>query len=68
MHIFDCAKASPGAIYVWDRANEKGYDVSVLPTIESIDRPRDQWDMRIDALRWLPFQETHFALGEMECN
>jgi hypothetical protein len=67
-HILDCSKAAPGAIYVWDCVNARGYDVSVCPTVESIDRPREQWDMRIESLPWLPFQDIHFALGEMECS
>jgi hypothetical protein len=63
-HILDCAKASPCEMYLWDCVGEKGYDICVLPTVESIERPRDQWDLKVEVLRWLPFQEKQFALGE----
>lgn len=65
-HVFDCAKASPCKMYLWDCAARKGYDLYVLPTVESIERPRDQWDLKVDVLRWLPFQEKQFALGEQD--
>ncbi len=64
-HILEAAKARPAAMYLWDCANEKGYDLSVLPSIESIELPQLQWDWRIHADRWLPFQEEQFASGEM---
>ena len=67
-HIKDCAKAAPSAIYLWDCANEKGFDVHLLPTAESIERPREQWEVQVDALRWLPFQEKAFAMGELQWN
>jgi len=63
-HVLDCAKASPCKMYLWDCVGEKGYDISVLPTVESIARPRDQWDLKLEVWRWLPFQEKQFALGE----
>lgn len=67
-HVLDCAKARPSSLILWDYANEKGYDLSVLPTVESIERPKEQWEMRIIADRWLPFQEKQFALGEPQWN
>jgi hypothetical protein len=65
-HIIDASKVRPGRLHLWDCANEKGYDISVLPTVDTIDRPREQWDMRIIADRWMPFQEKQFALGELQ--
>lgn len=59
-HIFECAKALPSKMYLWDCAGEKGYDIYVLPTVESIQRPRAEWDLKVDATRWLPFQEEQF--------
>ena len=67
-HIFEAAKARPAAMYLWDCANEKGYDLSVLPTVESIDLPQPQWDWRIHADRWLSSQEKQFAAGETTWN
>lgn len=67
-HILDCSKARPSAMYLWDCKNKKGYDIHVFPTVESIDRPREQWDWKIDALRWLLFQEKQFEQGEIACN
>jgi len=67
-HIIDAAKAVPLKIFLWDWANEKGFDLFVLPTIESIGRPKQNWEWRIDALRWLPFQEKEFAQGEIKWN
>lgn len=65
-HVLECFKASPSEVYLWDCENKRGYDIHVLPTVESIERPRDQWNWKVDALRWLPFQEKHFELGEIE--
>jgi len=65
-HILDAFKALPACLYLWNHVSEKGYDLAVWPTIESIDRPRHQWDMRIVADRWLPFQEKQFSMGEMQ--
>lgn len=64
-HILDCAKAKPRAMYLWDFANQKGYNLSVLPTVESIERPLEQWDWKVDADRWMEFQERHFASGSV---
>lgn len=65
-HVLDCSKALPSRLFLWDCANEKGYDLTVLPTAESADRPQYQWEMKIIADRWLPSQEKQFALGEMQ--
>jgi hypothetical protein len=65
-HILDCSKARPSRLYLWDYANEKGYDISVLPLVESIGRPQDQWQLHVFADRWLPFQEKQFAQGEIQ--
>lgn len=67
-HILEAAKACPERLYLWDSANKKGYDIFVLPTPESIERPRERWDWRIDAWRWLSFQEKIFAKGEFTWN
>jgi len=67
-HGIDAATALPARLHLWDCANEKGYDISVLPTVGSIALPREQWEMRIIADRWLPFQEKQFALGELQWN
>ena len=64
-HILDAKKAKPRSIYLWDCANELGYDVSALPTIESIERHKSEWDWRVIADRWTAFQEKHFARGEL---
>jgi hypothetical protein len=67
-HILDCSNARPSSLLLWDAENQKGYDIYVLPTVESIHLPREQWDMKINALRWLPFQEKQFATGEKQFN
>lgn len=68
-HIIDCAKCQPEAIYLWDATNEFGFFISYLPTVESITKPKEQWDWRITADRWLPFQEKAFKeAGEMQWN
>lgn len=64
-HILEAAKTRPTALYLWDCVNQKGYDLSVIPTVESVDLLQPQWDWRIHADRWLPSQEKQFALGEM---
>ncbi len=67
-HILDAHKADPAALYLWDCVNLKGYDISVLPTLDSIARPREQWIWRVQADRWLPFQEEAFSRGEATWN
>lgn len=67
-HIIDCAKVQPAAIYLWDCANEKGYDISYLPTAESIHLPREKWDWKVVADRWIPYQERKFSQGEYVWN
>ena len=67
-HIIDASKALPARLYLWDCANEKGFDLWVFPTDDSIDRPREQWILKVDRLRWMPFQEKKFAQGELTWN
>ena len=67
-HIIDAAKAMPGRLYLWDSANQTGYDIFVIPTLESIERPQAQWTWIVDPMPWLPFQNKAFALGEAICN
>lgn len=63
-HILDASKARPAAMYLWDCANLKGYDVRALPAVETISRPKEEWVWRVEADRWLPFQEQEFLRGE----
>lgn len=67
-HIIEAAKAMPGRLYLWDSANQKGYDIFVIPTLESTERPQAQWNWLVDPMPWLPFQNKAFALGDVICN
>jgi hypothetical protein len=67
-HIINASKALPSEMYLWDYANEKGFNLFVLPTVESIDKPKQLWDWKVDALRWMPFQEKEFAQGKIKWN
>lgn len=67
-HIIDASKSLPARLSLWDHANEKGYDISVLPAVDSIERPREKWELRIIAIRWTPRQERQFALGDLQWN
>ncbi len=63
-HILDAYKANPAALYLWDCVNLKGYDIMVLPSLDSISRPHDEWVWRVHADRWLPSAEREFLEGE----
>lgn len=67
-HIINASNARPSKMYLWDYANEKGFDLFVLPSIESISKPKQHWEWKVEALRWLPFQEKEFAQGEIKWN
>lgn len=67
-HIIDAAKAQPERLYLWDSANEIGYNIYVRPTLNSIEKPQKQWTWIVDPMPWLPFQNKAFALGETICN
>lgn len=66
--IIDAAKAMPVRLYLWDSTNQKGYDIFVLPTLESTERAQAQWNWLVDPMPWLPFQNKAFALGDVICN
>lgn len=55
-----CAEANP--VQAWFVDEVRGYDVSYLPTPESIERPREQWVWTLDFFPWYATMNEEWAL------
>lgn len=55
-----CAEASP--VQAWFADEVQGYDVSYLPTPESIERPREQWVWTLDFFPWFKSMNEEWAM------
>lgn len=55
-----CAEANP--VQAWFADEVQGYDVSYLPTPESIERPREQWVWTLDFFPWFKSMNEEWAM------
>lgn len=55
------ASVQPSYLAIWDPERKQGAEVSLLPSLADIDKPRAEWRLELQFLLWLPFQNKEFA-------
>lgn len=58
--LLDIARCAPANLELWNRADQWGAHVYLVPTVEDVTKPARHWRMELDFLPWMEFQNKDF--------